>query len=347
MISITNAILECKDAGRIRARDSHVTTVLRGRLELSIVKSGKDFEIFSNGRWHMNQSPCDYEDRVLKELREVFGTFHYDELLDRTRVTVREPFENNGFASSMANTIVKRIGDSDQAPLDANNHWLLLDQKGRLLDFKTNQIRTAVATDRLFRHVPHDLQEWPHQAIMDQFASMLCSLFKRGCVDLNSEDADEFRTFYNELVKDERFEMLQSLHGVSEDVNNVVYFVRVLACAVIGIPELVQLFGLTGPVNCAKSYLSLLLAGSLGQGPSNLLQALPANWLTGAVREDAESSIEWWSSEDFSSQHCPVKIKEGLHWGVLRSFDLHPTACSALLALSQVVWSGGCCGCRG
>ena len=154
---------------------------------------------------------------------------------------------------------------------------------------------------------------------MNKFGALLAATFKSGCVDLTDDAAELVVQSYRELLHNDNMDMLRAVDGVFEDISSVIYYLRVMACTIIEVPELVQLFGLTGPVNCAKSFLVLLLAGALGQGPENLVTTLPANWLTSPMREDAESSVPVLSQcrgskmlapkEQLKKEMLPEKIK--------------------------------------
>ena len=286
-------IMECKDAVRIRAKDSHVTNILRGRMELEVIKSGKDsFEIFRDGQWKVDQSSDDYEDHVLWAMREAFGHFTYDDVLDQTVVEVREPFENNAFAGAIAKSLLKRMRSHNDCPLDSRNFYLLLDNRGMVLDFKQGAIRKATASDRLHKHIPFELKTFAHQTELLDFSKALCSTFR--ALSPGSETGagsmDDRRGEFGALIATGHFPMLDAPHGVFEDFEWTIYVLRVLCCIDIGIPEIVHLFAYTGPQNCAKSFLALLVVGVLGQNADNLASTLPSNWLCTPMREDAESS---------------------------------------------------------
>ena len=279
-----------KGAMTVRANDSYVVEVLRGRMTMQIVKQGEGYEIFRNNVWEQLKDHSDFVEYVKRELADAFGTIDFDPILKIHRSTVPEPFACTGFCNNMANWMLKftpRV--SDFKPLDADNFFKLLDKKGNLVDFKTGEIRKALAEDRLWRHCPWEFKEHKMTAKFLEFGQLLCKHFLAGTTDL--ETIPEVVAASESLCADPNAPMTIAVRGVFDSINEFVYFLRWAACILIGIPEIVQMLGITGPPNCGKSFLALLVASVLGQRTDNYSQTLTANYLTSPGREDPEASL--------------------------------------------------------
>jgi len=279
-----------KGAMTVRANDSYVVEVLRGRMTMQIVKQGEGYEIFRNNVWEQLKDHSDFVEYVKRELADAFGTIDFDPILKIHRSTVPEPFACTGFCNHMANWMLKftpRV--SDFKPLDADNFFKLLDKKGNLVDFKTGEIRKALAEDRLWRHCPWEFKEHKMTAKFLEFGQLLCKHFLAGTTDL--ETIPEVVAASESLCADPNAPMTIAVRGVFDSINEFVYFLRWAACILIGIPEIVQMLGITGPPNCGKSFLALLVASVLGQRTDNYSQTLTANYLTSPGREDPEASL--------------------------------------------------------
>ena len=119
----------------MKAADTHVTTALRGRMDVSLVKvDSRKFQIFKNGRWDIDGTADEHESCVLEEFKQMFGMYHYDDVLDSTHVCVPPPFENNAFAAVCAKFMLKHLPrDVDVPDLDSDNHMVVLDNGGQHL----------------------------------------------------------------------------------------------------------------------------------------------------------------------------------------------------------------------
>ena len=77
----------------------------------------------------------------------MFGRYHYDDVLDLTHVCVPPPFENNAFAAVCAKFMLKHLPrDVDVPDLDSDNHMVVLDKGGNILDFRSGRLGAVLRT---------------------------------------------------------------------------------------------------------------------------------------------------------------------------------------------------------
>ena len=275
----------------VRAIDSHIVKVLRGRMAFSVVKTDKDrYEVFTDGKWNCGVTHNDFIDYSLEELKAAFGSIDYNPILKIEHYEVPRPFESIGFAGSMANYMLQLTPRDDQIwPLDIDNHHRLLDNKGNVIDYAAGGIiRKARAEERLYRHIPWTIIEHPLTPLLAAFGQLLHDKFAAKVTDLKEDD--QVMTAFEEIKNHADAPMSRAVFECWGDLNDFVYFMRFASCMLIGKPEVVQMLGLTGPQNCGKSFLALCVVAVLGQASSNLCQVLPSNYLTRPPRDDAEAS---------------------------------------------------------
>ena len=228
-------VLATRRPAEIQAIDSQVLTVLSGRTNTSIHKRGKGkMDIFSNGQWQLDCESHDYEAGVLSELKKTFGVYHYDEILDQTFQYVRQPFESLVFSSKMATHLLRHLPYADAKGIDSDNFGLLLDQSGNVEDFNDGVRRRAVAHDRLYRHCPWTFASFELETEIDEFCKKLAVHFEGGHAELSEALVAELDI----LKAHDACKMLRALGGVFEDADDEIYYLRIMACTIIGIPTI-------------------------------------------------------------------------------------------------------------
>ncbi len=100
----------------------------------------------------------------------------------------------------------------------------------------------------------------------------------------------------------------------------------------IGVPEIVQGWFITGPINCAKSFLVLLIASLLGQDGNNYTGSLPPNYLISPPRADPQAA------QPVLSALCGCKA--AMPKEVLSDANLHPVTTKQLISGPDVNISG-------
>jgi hypothetical protein len=300
--------------------DTIVATVVRGRMQSNVVKSGDDtFELFEDGRWRCELKSVELSEYVGKELRNIFGK--QTQLPDLSVVigVPPRPLASDVFIERIAKCVVKYTRTARDVPkLDSNAAWKLLDCNGLLLDFAVDAqwhedgtlsighgMRRARAEDRLFTCMPHAMPDWHMADEVEvqilELAHRLHEFYKTGGKTL----CDTERTPHLEALRGDiraRITALQPhsvvLNTVMEtlgDVDMAVFVLVLYARIVTGAPGFVEMPVFTGPPSSGKTLLCNFPIALLG-GPSKkrpwwtYVESLPNNYLTVPQRADGDAS---------------------------------------------------------
>ena len=307
----TRKCFECMDylkKGPIACTD-HDTVfgdVVRGCSDSSIVKTGDDkFEMFRNDIWVLDVTHKYLKDFVRNELARIFAP--------GGGRAPPVPLERDSFITKVCSCVVSYMAETDEAPLDHASHYKLLDKSGKVYDFRSDTFRRAIADDRLYRHLPNEFQYVPMDKYNNivRFCNMLYEYYLSGGNSLKEDEAENDtqeameRADLRQRIRNEYEKMcgifvgprphgsqppdtmLRGIHNLFEDIDLVVFQMRIFSRVISGTKAFAEFYAYTGPVNGGKRFLMNIVIKFLGSGARFLTQVMVSNFLTSPMREDA------------------------------------------------------------